>query len=855
MTLLKKQYRKDQPDQQKAKSSQFESASKFDQTLVRLATQDIPQSENIFEAAKAITESAAQLIAVERVSIWLLNTDHSQLVCIDLYERSKEKHSIGQVLGTSHYPTYFRALNSNRFINAPDAINDLRTKEFSEEFLQPLNIKSMLDAIIRQAGEMIGMISFSHVGDDIRTWKSEEIIFACNLADQTALVNLNFKRKLAQQSYQKSAARYRAILDNIVDGYYEVDLAGNFTYFNPAFEQILGYHKAAMLNMNYRQFMHPETARTVYQTFNRVYQIGKTEQAFDWELIRKDGSFRTVESSVSLIKDSYGNIQGFRGIVRDVTERKHAESEIRQRNEDLSLINEINTAANLGVSLNELFQIIDQQVKKTFNTIGVGIYFLSDDKEYLELQTQIFPDDVIKKIESLARISTPKLRISAKSSQYYQQMIAEGVLAVRDPKIIQDYICDYIESAPIHEKLKAPVRLLVPQIQKLLKVKTFIATPLISEGQPLGMLSLSFDRDFNDEDVRRLKLLDGQVSAIIQRKRAEEQIHLQSSALDAAANAIMITDKDGIIQSINHAFTQLTGYTVEETLGQNSRLLKSNLQDTSFYEQLWDTILAGKIWHGELINKRKDGSLYIDEMTITPLSDEHGHIKRFIAIKQDVSQRKLSQDILQARLRLAEYAMNHTLEEVMQKTLDEICDVANSPIGFYHFVEPDQKTISLQAWSTRTMQEFCTAQAQDNHYPIDQAGVWTDAIHQRKAIIHNDYNSLPHRKGFPNGHAQVIRELVIPILRDNKIVAVIGVGNKPFDYTKQDIDLVTYLSDIVWELTDKKRNEEKMNQQLDELRRWYDNTLDREDRIVELKREINQLLLQLNQPPRYHSVE
>jgi PAS domain S-box-containing protein/putative nucleotidyltransferase with HDIG domain len=129
-------------------------------------------------------------------------------------------------------------------------------------------------------------------------------------------------------------------------------------------------------------------------------------------------------------------------------------------------------------------------------------------------------------------------------------------------------------------------------------------------------------------------------SDITERRQAEERLRLQSAAMESAANAIVITDRDGSITWVNPAFTHLTGYLPAEALGQNPRLLKSGLQDQSFYQRLWDTILAGEVWRGEIINRRKDASLYVEEMTVTPVRDERGAISHFVSIKHDITARK-----------------------------------------------------------------------------------------------------------------------------------------------------------------------------------------------------------------------
>ncbi len=121
---------------------------------------------------------------------------------------------------------------------------------------------------------------------------------------------------------------------------------------------------------------------------------------------------------------------------------------------------------------------------------------------------------------------------------------------------------------------------------------------------------------------------------------AMSQLRLQESALNAAANGIVITDRNGIAVWANPACERLTGYRVEEIVNSSLRILKSDQQQEQSYASLWQTILSGQVWQGELLNRRKDGTTYHEEMTITPLKDEQGNVTNFVAIKQDISSRK-----------------------------------------------------------------------------------------------------------------------------------------------------------------------------------------------------------------------
>ncbi len=176
------------------------------------------------------------------------------------------------------------------------------------------------------------------------------------------------------------------------------------------------------------------------------------------------------------------------------------------------------------------------------------------------------------------------------------------------------------------------------------------------------------------------------------------------------------------------------------------------------------------------------------------------------------SQERLEQRLTEMRLSLIDYAAGHSLDELLTRALDEVGVFVDSPIGFYHFVEPDQKTLSLQQWSTRTLKEFCRAKGKGTHYSIDQAGVWVDCVLVKEPVIHNDYASLPHKKGMPEGHAEVIRELVVPVMRKGKVVAILGVGNKPTDYMEKDVEIVSYLADVTWEIVRQKRTEEALGE-------------------------------------------
>ena len=139
--------------------------------------------------------------------------------------------------------------------------------------------------------------------------------------------------KLAEEAFQESEARYRTIFESTDEGYFEVDLKGNFTFVNDSMCKIRGSSRSELIGMNNRQYMDQKTSKRVYRNFNKIFKTGKPAKGVEWESIRKYGIKRYVESSISLLKDSKGNPIGFRGIVRDVTDRKIAEEALRKSEE------------------------------------------------------------------------------------------------------------------------------------------------------------------------------------------------------------------------------------------------------------------------------------------------------------------------------------------------------------------------------------------------------------------------------------------------------------------------------------------------------------------------------------------
>ncbi len=283
-----------------------------------------------------------------------------------------------------------------------------------------------------------------------------------------------------------------------------------------------------------------------------------------------------------------------------------------------------------------------------------------------------------------------------------------------------------------------------------------------------------------------------------------EQLSLQVF-LDNCNDALHVLDVKGNLRLFSRRFAAFLGY--------SHHILKSlNVVD-------WDVDMSAEHWQElmqqplivpltvESRHRCENGQIRHVEVTVSRIRLDDGFY--ILASSHDITERKATQALLEARLRLSEKSYAFSLHQLLVATLDEAGDLTDSPIGFFHFLLPDQQTLTLQAWSTRTTAEYCHAEGVGRHYDVDDAGIWADSVRLRQAIICNDY-AAAEKKGLPAGHAEVLRFISIPIFREGMIVAIIGVGNKATAYQPQDVSQVETLADLAWDLAVRKQAEDQL---------------------------------------------
>lgn len=304
-----------------------------------------------------------------------------------------------------------------------------------------------------------------------------------------------------------------------------------------------------------------------------------------------------------------------------------------------------------------------------------------------------------------------------------------------------------------------------------------------------------------------------QTLIIVERKQIEDHARQNEarlrSLLQALPDLVWMKDPDGVYLSCNKRFEQFFGASEREIVGKTDYdFMAPELAE--FFRQN-DHKAAAKGCarvNEEDVIFAVDGHQETLETIKTPIFTEDGRLAGVLGIGRDITERKHQEKLQAAKLRLLDFSTRHSNVELLRDVLDEAEQLTGSSLGFYHFVAEDQQTLSLQAWSTGTMKMMREEDESSEHLPITEAGVWIDCVRRKQPVIYNDYRDQRYTGRLPAHHPSITREAVVPVIRDRKIVAVIGVANKKTDYTKYDVDLVQQLGEISWEVISAKRAED-----------------------------------------------
>jgi PAS domain S-box-containing protein len=544
--------------------------------IVRMATHEAVANGPLDAALQAITEIAAKATNTARAGVWFLEEDGEVLRCAELFDVTSGRHETGAELAATAYPAYFRALESDRVVDAGDARTDPRTREFLDDYLVPLGITSMLDAPIRTRGRVVGVVCLEHVGE-LRAWHPSEVTFAGEVADHVSQAVSNAQRAITESRLQVSEERFRSIIGALPMGVLMYRLTDDdrlvFSGANPAADRILGVNCQRYLGKTIEEAFPPLALTEVPDRYRAAAADGTpwhTQQIiYQDALIRgayEVDAFQTAPRTVAVV-------------FSDITRRKQAEEALRSS---------------------------EARYRSLFERNLAGVYRSTLDGKITDC------NDAFAKIFGYASAADAMER-----------------------SVIEFY------SDP------AERRRLIEEIDRLGELRNRELCMQRVDGSTLWVLAnVHLDRDKDG----RPTAFEGTMIDIGELKRTTRRMLLQSTALESAANAVAVTDPSGTIEWVNYAFSELTGYAADEAVGENLWMLKSGNGDSRLRDDIAAMLSGGMVWRGELVNRRKDGRLYTEELTVTPVRSPAGDIHQLIAVQQDVSERKrIEEQLLQAQ--------------------------------------------------------------------------------------------------------------------------------------------------------------------------------------------------------------
>jgi PAS domain S-box-containing protein len=299
-------------------------------------------------------------------------------------------------------------------------------------------------------------------------------------------------------------------------------------------------------------------------------------------------------------------------VMRDVSERLRAEEEIRRRNQELALLNRVIAASAASHDIKSILETLCCELALYFGVPQSASALFDNDR-----------GGAIVVAEYLSEGRPPSLG---------------EIIPVKDNPSCE-YLIEHKAPLVVDDAQQDPRLAQVHELMRRRGTRSLLLLPLIVEGKVVGTLGVDAiePRSFSTEEVNLAERIAEQAAGALARARLEETQQRLSAAVEQSAEAVFITETDGTILYVNPAFERISGYSRAEAIGQNPRLLKSGQHDLTYYRDLWQTISEGWVWQGRLKNRRKDGNLFTEEATITPIRNQANDIVNYVATMRDVT--------------------------------------------------------------------------------------------------------------------------------------------------------------------------------------------------------------------------
>jgi len=428
---------------------------------------------------------------------------------------------------------------------------------------------------------------------------------------------------------EEKEAQFKTLTETAHDAIILVDHKGLIFEWNKSSQETFGYTKEEIIGKSLTLLM-PKKYREQYKKgFSGVMRSGlqKSYRNNIVEGLTKDDNVFPMELSINFWESSNRYVYCY--FIRDITKRQR-EEHIKQ------VIFNITKKSNESISLGKLFNFIKTELGKLINTNNFFIALYN---------------------EKTDMISTPYMVDEKDNHDTFPkgETLTGHVIDSKKALLTNEVIMNFSGNKPKAIGIG-------PQS------KCWLGVPLIVEKKAIGAIvvqSYTDEKAYSQEDVVLLELIAANIGQVIKKIDDLDQINLLNKALIQSPHAVMVTNKKGIIEYTNPAFTEISGYSETEAIGKTPNILKYSEQSPQFYKNLWNTISKGKTWEGEFINQRKDGKKYLVETNISSVKNNKGEITHYIGVQEDITQkRKLERQFINAFVEAQEIEKQNFGEEL-----------------------------------------------------------------------------------------------------------------------------------------------------------------------------------------------
>ena len=581
------------------------------------------------------------------------------------------------------------------------------------------------------------------------------------LLRQRQQLSANLSMREAELERLRALRLLTAIADTSSDAIFAKDLEGRYVLFNPAAARLTGTTQEEVLGRDDTSLFPPNQAARIMASDMRVMQEDRGT-TFQETLSTPDGK-ATFLATTGPLHDDEGKVTGVYGIARDITEISRAEEALRAS---------------------------EETYRSLFDNMLNGFAYCQ--MLYEEGQ----PSDFI-----YLKVN-PAFETLTGLKDVVGRKVSEVIPGIRetDPELMERY--GRVARSGQPERFEQ----FVTALQMWFSI-------LVYSPQADHFVAV-FD-------------------VITDRKRAEFELSrergLLKSLIQTLPDLIWLKDPAGVYLTCNPRFEAFLGASEEEIVGRTDYDFVDRELADFFREKDQLAMETG----GPSVNEEKlvfasDGHSEVVQTIKTPMHDINGALLGVLGIGRDITERKqheiqlaLEASRSRALLNLPKAAEDMDERTFMQHGLEQAEQLTGSRIAFIHFVNDDQETIELAAWSHDTLEHYCHA-AYDNHYPISQAGIWADALRRRAPVMVNDYASAPDKHGLPEGHAELNRLISVPVIEGGLVRMMAGVGNKPEPYTDMDVETVQLIADRIWRIVRQHRADEKLLASESRYRRLFE---------------------------------